>query len=115
MPQQASQKCGNAMAYNALWTSDAQHDLDVAVSYLTEGVGMPTAASKLLNDIESQIDTPRTFPKAHERVRDGLLATRGYRKAMADPYLVLYLVDTEHSEVVITNIVHGSRGYAHLV
>lgn len=115
MLQQTSQKCGNAMAYNVLWTPDAQHDLDVAVSYLTEGVGMPTAASKLLNDIESQIDTPRTFPKAHERVRDGLLATRGYRKAMADPYLVLYLVDTEHSEVVITNIVHGSRGYAHLV
>lgn len=103
------------MAYNVLWTPDAQHDLDVAVSYLAEGVGMPAAASKLLDDVERLVDTLRAFPKAHERVRDGLLATRGYRKAMVGPNVVLYLVDAEHDEVVITNVVHGSRDYARLV
>ena len=103
------------MGYSVLWTRDAQHDLDVAIYYITETLGMSNAAAKLLDGIERLIATLRSFPESHERVQDGLLATRGYRKAMVKPYVVLYLVDPSRQEVVITNIVHGSRDYAHLL
>lgn len=103
------------MGYNVLWTPDAQRDLDVAIYYLTETLGMSKAAARLLDDVERLITTLRSFSESHERVQDGLLAARGYRKAMVKPYVVLYLVDSSRQEVVITNIVHGSRDYAHLL
>lgn len=103
------------MAYEVLWTPDAKNDLDVAVSYLAESVGMASAAAKLLEGIEKLVATLKAFPKAHEHVRDDYLAARGYRKALVGSYTVLYLVDDPHEEVVITNIVHAARDYARFV
>ena len=103
------------MAYDVLWTPDAKHDVDLIVSYLTENLGAPVSAAKLLDGIEHLIKTLKTFPEAHEFVRDELLAARGYRKALVGSYLVLYLVDERHGEVVITNVVHGTRDYTRFV
>lgn len=103
------------MAYEVLWTPDAKRDLDVAVSYLAESMGMASAAAKLLDGIEKLITTLRAFPEAHEYARDDYLAARGFRKTLAGSYIVLYLVDAQYEEVVITNIVHAARDYARFV
>ena len=103
------------MAYEVLWTPDAKHDVDLVVSYLSENLGTPAAAAKLLDGIEQLIKTLKTFPETHEFVRDELLAARGYRKALVGSYLVLYLVDERHGVVVITNVVHGTRDYTRFV
>ena len=103
------------MAYSVLWTPDAERDLDAIVSYYSEVLGAEAATESLLNGMESLAHGISTFPLAHERVRDGLLARRGYRKALVDDYVVLYLVDDARKEVVITNVVHGRRDYARLL
>ena len=103
------------MAYDVLWTPDARHDVDLIVSYLTETLGTPASAAKLLDGIELLVQTLKTYPDAHEFVRDELLAARGYRKAIIGSYLVLYLVDAQHNEFVITNVVYGSRDYVRFI
>ena len=99
------------MDYSVVWTPDAEHDLDVVVSYLATTLGSRAAASKLLDGMDSLVRTLSTFPYAHELVRDRLLAKRGYRKATVESYVVLYLVSDATNEVVITNVMHGSQDY----
>ena len=100
------------MGYNVVWTPDARHDLDVAVSYLADNLDMCAAATGLLDSMEKLVGTLRCFPEAYERSRDQFLAARGYWKAVDGGYIVPYLIDDARGEVVITNIVHGSRDYA---
>ena len=103
------------MAYDVLWTPDAKCDLEIAISYLAESVGMPSAAVKLLNEVEGLVQTLQSFPEAHEHVRDEFLASRGFCNALVGSYIVLNIVDQRHNEVVITNIVHSARDYARFV
>ena len=103
------------MAYNVLWTPDAENDLDAIVSYLVDALGAHRAATTLLDGMQDLARGLATLPFSHERVREGLLARRGYRKALVGNYVVLYLVDEEHAEVVITNVVHGKRDYTRLL
>ena len=103
------------MPYSVLLTPDAKNDVDVDVSYIAEVIGMRSSADMLLDDMQKLIETLRVSPKAHEVVRDEFLAARGYRKTVLGANMVLYLVDADRSEVVITHVVHGSRDYTRYV
>lgn len=103
------------MVYSVTWTPDAKHDLDRIVSYYAEVLGMPKAASRLIDRMVALADTLSAFPRAHEFSRDEVLAARGYRKAIVDSLIVLYLVDDAKHEVVVTNLFSGRQNYSKLL
>lgn len=103
------------MAYSVIWTADAKHDLDRIVSYYAEVLGMPKAASQLIDRMAALATTLSTFPQAHEFCRDEVLAARGYRKIIVNSNIILYLVDDTMQEVIVTNIFSGGQNYSKLL
>ena len=103
------------MAYSVLWTPDAEGQLDSIVTYIADTLCAPAAAVDLVDAIDAAAAKLAEKPYLHELVRDAGLAVRGYRKMGIKNYVVLYLVDEERGNVVITNIFHFLQDYARLV
>ena len=103
------------MAYSVLWTPDAEIQLDSIVTYLADTLCAPAAAADLIDAIDAAAAKLAEMPYLHELARDAGLAERGYRKIGIKSYLVLYLVDEERMNVVITNVFHSLQDYARLV
>ena len=99
------------MAYALLITSAAHQDLDNALHYITETLANPTAASALLNEIESCYNQICQFPFSYETCRDINLQHKGYRKAPIGNYILVYRPDETLQKVYVLRFFYGRSDY----
>ena len=88
------------MAYDVEWSNEATADLDNAVTYLSMRLRRPHAASALFDRAEAATGKIASCPLALPMVSDAYLARRGYRRAMAGDYLLIFRMIEERASIV---------------
>ena len=100
-----SKKC------NIQYLPSAQQDLINILNYIKQD--NPTAAYKLIQEIDEVISKLEDFPNIGVIPKDLRLKSLGYKMLVIDNYLVFYVVlDTT---VEIRRIIHSKRKYSFLI
>lgn len=97
--------------YTYALTPSALQDLDDALRYISEKLSSRQSALRLLDDIQSAIESACRFPHAITPVNDELLKARGYRKLIVRNYLVLLIPDDERRVLNIMRVVYFAKDY----
>jgi len=92
----------------------ADRDILDIISYITNELAAPEAASRLLDKIELAVERLRGFPYAHS-IYPTEIDTRPFeiRAAFVESYVVLYYVIEE--TVTIARVVYGGRDIQRLL
>ncbi len=89
----------------------AQHDLIRILNYIKQD--NPTAALKLIAEINEVISKLEDFPNMGVTPKDLHLKSLTYKMLVIDNYLVFYVVKDQIIE--IRRIIHGKRKYSFLL
>jgi addiction module RelE/StbE family toxin len=92
-------------------TEPAEKDIIETVKYIFEQLLNPTAAGKLVDDIEKAIYSLADMPQRHALVKDDDLAGLGFRFMPVNKYLVFYVIREERNTVVIQRVLYGRRDW----
>ena len=88
------------MAYEVDWSAEALLDLTDTVSYLVNVLGSRQAGASFKTKVNAAMKIVASRPLALPRVSDAYLARRGYRRAVAGDYLLLFRVIEERASIV---------------
>ena len=92
-------------------TEPAENDINEAVKYITDQLLNPSAAGKLIDDVEYAIYSLADMPQRHALVRDEDLAGLGFRFMPVKNYLVFYIIREEKKTVVIQRFLYNRRDW----
>ena len=90
-------------------TRSANADLEDIVSYLTDRLSNPRAASDFVDKLQAAIDELRSFPEIGPSVVNEFLPDAGVRKKLVGTYLMYYLPDLARRMIYILRIVYARR------
>ena len=93
-------------------TEAAEQDLAEIVDYIAND--NPTAALKLVENIEQNIFQLEDFPPIGATPKNRRLTRQGYRILIVDSYLVFYVL-LDNETVEIRRIISGKRDYKFLL
>jgi toxin ParE1/3/4 len=101
--------------YNLKFTLKASEDLEEIYIYISEKLFDNTAATSLLESIESNIMRLERFPYSSNLVLNEVLKNKGYRKLIVDNYIVFYLINEVDKQVIIMRILYGAQNYQEIL
>lgn len=102
-------------SYQLKFAPIAENDLDSIYRYISEHLVAPKAADEVMDDIETSIMRLKEFPYSGSPVKDDILRSRGYRKLIANKYIVFHLIDDVEKQVVIMRVLYGSQKYENIL
>jgi toxin ParE1/3/4 len=94
--------------YEVRYLPAAQQDLTDILNYIRQD--NPTAAYKLIQEIDKIVSRLEEFPNMGVIPKDLRLKSLSYRMLVIDNYLAFYIV--KDSIVEIRRIIHGKRRYS---
>ena len=97
--------------YKLKATPAAENDLDGIYSYISDTLHAPIASQNLRAKIKERFLSLCDNPYQCELCRNEILARKGYRRAVVDNYLGLYLVDEEKKWVIVARVFYGAMDY----
>ena len=97
--------------YTVHISKPAEQDIYNAVQYIDSILHNPTAADKLLAEIEQAFSSATFFPYRHPLVRDQVLASNGIRMLIINSYLALYTIDERNAAVYIIRFLYGKSNW----
>lgn len=99
------------MAYKLIITDAAHNDLDEALNYIVNRLSNPTAAAKMLAQVEECYSQLRTYPFLYEACYDTRLQELGYRKTVIGNYILIFRPDEGTQTIYILRYFYGARDY----
>lgn len=103
------------MEYKVILSESAYEDLDKIYSYITETLCTPQAAADLADEGEAKLRQLINHPYSFEASANIGLIKQGYRRIVAQDYIILYLVDERNKQVIIARIFYGRQKYDDLI
>lgn len=98
------------MKYKLIFSPQFENDLDKAFEYICNNLSSPSAAKKLMSEIDKSVsfaaDNPYMYPLCPER-----LSHLGLRKIVVKNYIAIYFVNEENKSVNFLNLFYGRRNY----
>lgn len=101
------------MAYEAVILDEAKREFRSIIDYLCNVLDSPQATTAFMEEFERQVSLISDNPELFALSRLPELATRGYRTAHIDNYIML--CKTQGDLVLIAHIFHQTQDYARLV
>lgn len=100
------------MNYTIQFTQTAEQDVIEAADYIEFILYNPTAADKLLDDIEETLNELAYMPETHAVVDDPVLMTWGIRFVKVNNNLAFYVIDEKSKIVYIVRFLYFARDWA---
>lgn len=97
--------------YEIFYLQTAERDLYEIFDYIKKD--SPSAASSMLEKIDTAVSHLSINPELEVVPRDTRLRNLGYRMLIVEKYLVFYVVKEE--SVQIRRVIHGARKYEFLI
>ena len=97
--------------YTTEITKPAESDILDAAIYIMEQLQNPTAANRLLDEVEKAVQSLDTMPQRYAVVKDDTLARLGYRFMPVLNYLLFYIIREETNTIVIHRFLYGRRDW----
>lgn len=101
--------------YRLCLTELANDDLDQLVDYLAVKLANPTAATRLLDQVERCYRDLQLTPAMYEECHNPLLAHKHYRKAPVMNYVLVYQINEDEKTVTIYRFFYGRQDYESLL
>jgi len=98
-----------------LFTVKAQEDLSGIFDYIYNNLYSPQAAGRIMRLIDDSINRLADYPLSCPLIDDFCLAQKGYRKLVADRYIVIYKFLENKSTVIIHRVINGKVDYMSLL
>ena len=90
-------------------TTQAEEQLQTIVKYIVSELKAPTAALRLLDEIESATFSLSQFPRRIALTEEEPWRSLGIHKLPVRNFLVYFWIDEENSKVQITAVIYGMR------
>lgn len=103
------------MTYDIYITRTAENDVLDAADYIEFELFNPTAADKLLEEVEEKIKDLSNFPEKHQLVDDAILRSWGFRFVAVGNYLIFYIVSDEEKRRYIVRFLYNKRDWMTLL
>ena len=100
------------MTYSATTANAARRDISKAARYISEKLYNPSAADRLLDEVEETIISLEEMPHRHPLVKDEYLASKGIRLLPIRNYHAFYTVDEESKTVIVVRFLYSKRDWA---
>lgn len=97
--------------YEVRYLLAAQQDLTDILNYIRQD--NPTAAYKLIQEIDKVVSGLEEFPNMGVIPKDLRLKSLNYRMLVIDNYLVFYVI--KENIIEIRRLVHGKRKYSFIL
>jgi toxin ParE1/3/4 len=101
--------------YKIEFTDKAEEDLYSSLRYIADVLKAPTAAKKLLEEIEHKVKILESSPLCCAIVSDEYLRIKEIRSLLVKNYLVFYIVKEEENIVSIIRVLYGRRDWMRLL
>jgi len=92
-------------------TKPAERDILDAAIYIMDQLLNPTAANRLLDEVEKAVQSLDIMPQRYAVVNDDSLARSGYRIMQVRNYLLFYIIRDEINTVVIHRFLYNRRDW----
>lgn len=99
------------MAYKLVVTRSAHEDLDEILGYISRQLSNPSAAGRLLEQVEAYYDQLQKFPFLYEACQNSRLKEKGYRKIVIGNYILVFRPSEAEQTVYILRFFYGGRDY----
>jgi toxin ParE1/3/4 len=97
--------------YHVEITEPAETDIAEAAAYIQGELQNPSAAVRLLDDIDAAVYSLEEMPARYARVKDEELAALGFRFVSVHNYLLFYIIREKSKKVVIERFLYGRRDW----
>ena len=103
------------MKYNVRIMKPAQIDLNEIYIHIAEELKNPEAAVRRVSLIDEKIQSLKNDPFRIPLVRDGYLASKGYRMIIAKNHLVFFIIREEIKMISVMRILYGRRDWMRIL
>ena len=93
----------------------AEEDFEKIVSYISQKLSAPQAASDFSDEVFACYDRLEENPFMYEECRDFKLKKEGYRRVVINNYILLYKVYDDKNLVIVYRFFYGGQNYANLI
>lgn len=93
--------------YDYVLTQTAENDFDEALTYISEILDNPEAATNLADEFEVQLELVCKRPKTGRLIENEFLRRNDIRRFLVKNYIAYYLVDEDNENIVILRFVYG--------
>ncbi len=97
------------------FTKVAEADIDETLSYITNRLGNPDAATDFADELEEKLGKLCKSPKTGKLVENEFLVRRDVRRILVKNYIAYYVVDERSHSIVILRVVYGRRNQDNIV
>ena len=101
--------------YNLDITDHAEDDLDKILSYISNVLNAPKAASDFADKVYDCYDRLEDNPYIYEECRDARLKKEKYRRAVIGNYVLLFRIHEDEKKVIVHRFFYGAQDYANLI
>ncbi len=95
--------------YEYFFTESAETDIDLALSYLSDTLNNPDAASDLVDELEEQLDIICKRPETGKIVENEFLKRNDVWRFLVKNYIAYYLIDDKNQMIIILRFVYSGR------
>jgi len=92
----------------------ADYELDRILSYISEDLSAPQAASSFIDEIYECYDRLEQNPYIYEKCRDPKLRSEGYRRAIIKNYIILYKIYNDDL-IIVHHFFYKGQDYTNMV
>jgi plasmid stabilization system protein ParE len=101
--------------YDVRQAEPAENDLIDILKYIAVELREPSTALRMLETIDSAIESLSTMPHRYPLVDDERLAAMGYRKISIKNYLAFFTIDEETKIINVERILYARRDWLHIL
>jgi len=92
----------------------ADFELGKIISYITDDLAAPQAATSFVNEVQKCYERLEENPYVYEQCRDPILQRDGYRRAVIKNYVMIYKI-YDRRQVIVHHFFYSGQDYANLV
>ena len=99
--------------YSFSFTPLALQDLDDALSYISEQLSNPQAATELLDELEHTLASVCEFPYAFSDCSVYLISDQNIRHAMVKNYVLVFEINESEGSIIVLRFRYARTDMAH--
>ncbi len=99
--------------YSFSFTPFALQDLDDALSYISEQLSNPQAATELLDELEHTLASVCEFPYAFSDCSVYLISDQNIRHAMVKNYVLVFEINESEGSIIVLRFRYARTDMAH--
>ncbi len=97
--------------YQIKFTNNARKDLEEIFDYIAVTLKAPDTALKLIDEVETAVNTLTAMPFRCPERKIGMYANKGYRQLFVKNFTVIFRVDESGGNVIVVTVRYSRSSF----